>query len=330
MAVYESRKPPSTPRQLERLIARLAVENGIVLNYGRAGLKTPKAPRIPDVPQEKGYAEGTWPWRRLMEECINYLTILSLTCEAVLVKSEKDNNYLRAAWSLSTKAASDALCVLQLCDRGFVPQASMVARSCIEAIEVLSAFTIKRDDADPFVAAQTPQDANLNWHRVQKKARRKMDAAFAEFVEIDKETLDWREENRRFLGAHIHPSFVAPMLNIHSKWENNAPAHPLMPARTKTCVRVFQPIADACFEFSALLQLSTRGRRGGIGKQDGPPIQGYENRGFFTENWLDSYATFGHQFIQQLWLMYIWHQKDPPFCDWRMDLTGTNEDGHVP
>lgn len=258
-----------------------------------------------------------------MAECVNYLIIQSLKHEGLLGKSKGEaGDFQRAAWSLSTKAASDALCVLQLCDRGFVPQATIVARSCVEAIEVLAAFTVKRDYAVSFVAARTPDEANQNWYRVLRKARATMDAAFADYVEIDEDTQGWRNDNRRFLGAHSHPSFVVPLLNSYSTWETEEFAHPLLPARTRTCVRVFQPIADACFEYASLLMHATDGQRAAADQRYELPTNPYANCGFFEEDWLDSYAAYGHRFIQLLWIIYIANQNDPPFCLWQRDIDG--------
>lgn len=306
---------PSTASELEKLISIIAVECGILLKDGCAGFAPEAAIDSLRIAEEKGYAEAVWPWRRLMSECLNYLLIHSLMLESLLRQhSGEPTNFVRACWSLSTKAASDAQCVLHLCDQGFVPQASIIARSCIESIEALAAFTLDRSAADAFVSAQTPEEANHAWYvLIRKNARRSINSAFAEIVEIDQDTTEWRHHNRRLLGAMTHPSYMAPLLNIFSVWQDGNEGHPILPARTKACVQIFQAIADTCFEYSSILQLTARGNPDEIDNI----IPTYKNVGFFKEDWLDSYASRGHKFFQRLWLFFLTNQESKPFSLWR-------------
>jgi hypothetical protein len=306
---------PLTAEELEERISALAVECGIVLKEGRAGFAPDAAPDLPDIVEEKDYSEAVWPWRRLMCECANYLLLQSLMFQNLLRNHPGEpTNFLRACWSLSTKAASDARCTLHLCDYGYVSQASMVARSCIESIEALAAFSLDRDSADTFVSAETPDQANHAWYiAIRKNARRTIDTAFAEIIELDEETIAWRRNNRRVLGAMTHPSFMAPLLNIFSVWQDGKEGHPVLPAKTTGCVPLFQAVADTCFEYASVLLLTARGNPDDI-DVDTPA---HENVGFFEEDWLDSYASRGHKFFQRLWVFFLKHQESEPFSRWR-------------
>jgi hypothetical protein len=310
--------PPATLGALEERISAIAVECGIILNDGFAGFEAEAPPDLQHVAEERDYAEAVWPWRRLMAECVNYLSIQSLTFESLLRREAGGySNFVRASWSLSTKAASDARCVLHLCDHGFVAQASIVARSCIEAIETLAAFTLERDSADSFVAAQTPEEANHAWFAlIRKKARRAMDDAFADIVEMDQATVEWRTHNHRLFGALTHPSYLAPMLNMFSDWKDGVDAHPIFPARTVNCIKAFQAIAEACFEYASLLLLTADKARDTDGSDAAAAATPHENVGFFEEDWLDSYASRGHKFFQRLWIFFLQHQEQSPFSLW--------------
>lgn len=311
----QKQRAPLTADELEERISTLAVECGIVLKDGYAGFAPEEPPDSQDIAAEKGYADAVWPWRRLMSECLSYLAIQSLMLENLLRHQPGEpSNFMRASWSLSTKAASDARCILHLCDLGYVTQASIIARSCIETIEALAAFCLDRNSADAFVSAQTPDQANHAWYiLVRKNARRTIDTAFAEIVESDPETLAWRRHNRRVLGAMTHPSYMAPLLNVFSVWQDGSDGHPMLPAKTMNCVTIFQAIADTCFEHaSVLLMIAGRDRD----KIDVLP-RSYENVGFFEEDWLDSYASLGPKYLQRLWLFFLAHQESEPFSLWR-------------
>jgi hypothetical protein len=317
---------PATESSLEERIAVIAVECGIILKDGCPGFAPePALAASQHVAEEKGYAEAVWPWRRLMAECINYLTIQSLTFEMVLRREDVNTtNFLRAAWLLSTKAASDARCALHLCDHGFAAQAAIVARSCIETIEALAAFVLDPDSADAFVSSQTLDEANHTWFAlIRNKARRAMDDAFAKFVTMDQKTEEWRQHNRRLQGALTHPSYLAPMLNLFSKWEEGRTAHPTLPARTMDCVQVSQAIASSCFEYASLVLFHLAGSP--VRGEEAQPTPLHKNVGFFEEDWLDSYASRGHKFLQRLWSFYLQYQDSPPFSLWRDEIVAESE-----
>jgi hypothetical protein len=309
--------PPSNEAELEEQISAIAVGCGIVLNDGYAGFAPEAASTaLYSIAEERGYADCVWPWRRLMTECVNYLAIQSLAFEMALRRDEPTpNDFIRAAWSLSTKATSEARCVLHLCDHGFPGQAAIVARSCIETIEALAAFLLDPESTSAFVASKTPDEANRTWFElIRKKARRAIDDAFAEIVELDERTKDWRQHNLRLHGALTHPSYMAPMLNLFLDWEDGREGHPTLPARTMNCVQVWQAIVAACFEYASLVLLRVAGPVDAVSAE--PPMA-YENVGFFEEAWLDSYAGRGHKFFQKLWIFFVERQYSPPFSTWR-------------
>jgi hypothetical protein len=136
---------------------------------------------------------------------------------------------------------------------------------------------------------------------------------------MDQETAEWRHHNRRLLSGLTHPSYLAPMLNLFADWEEGEEGHPLLPARSLNCVKLFQAVADSCFEYASLLLLTVNGRRDTNGTDVVSKALPYENVGFFEDDWLDSYASRGHKFFQRLLILFLQHEGYPPFSLWNAD-----------
>ncbi|MDX2236031.1 MAG: hypothetical protein NW203_00565 [Hyphomonadaceae bacterium] len=308
-------------RALEKSIAKLATDSGIVLNkdgYAGWGPTLGDEPEVPEhVGEEKGYLLAVWPWRRLMVECINYLSINALAFQQ-LVRNEKfQQDLFRALCSQHVKAASDAICVLHMADHGYVAQSAVIAQSCKESMEACALFMLDPSAADVFVGAETLDEANDVWFSTIRKARKAVDKALTNLAPRDVDTADWMHHKNRLFGALKHPSHIGPMLNAYVEWEDGRTARPMLPARTLDCVTVFQTIAATCFELASIVLLAAHGRRDDTSPATATEDRPYEIAGFFEEDWLDSYASRGHKFMQNLWCFYIERQEEQPFVAWR-------------
>jgi hypothetical protein len=160
---------PKTPEALEKLILDMAQHFGVCSDEGDFGFGLAYMPSNAPFYVEGDFDRAQWPWVRLLREAANYCISLSVLFHAYL--DEEDDDYFRALWSLSARSGWDILALLRLIDGGFGPQALVVGRSAIEAMEALGVFAHDKAVAREFVAARDPEEANAFWHRHLSKGK---------------------------------------------------------------------------------------------------------------------------------------------------------------
>lgn len=295
---------------------------GISLNDGELPFGNLLDVNSVKVAEDSSYQTAMQPWLPLGEECLRYLTVMSILFQKGIEKHNTD--FVRAQWSLVSRACQDCRAILKLIDDGFTLQADTLLASYLETLEFAAALFIDSELAGQFVSAETPEESNAFWFRyiAKSKARNKIDALMKEFFVAASHDLDrdeyeqWRSEHRRILGSSKHPNYVSVFVPLFENFPEDSPPFLQMPARRSYSVKTIQALADACVEYANVILLLFA-RKSEDSDQDFA-IDAQEIEGLiFEEEWLNSYATRGHKFMQTVWIYYLEQQDLPPFNIWR-------------
>ncbi|MEM6412048.1 MAG: hypothetical protein AAF683_10985 [Pseudomonadota bacterium] len=269
-----------------------------------------------NIPEEEGYQKAIWHWRLLLDECLRYLTVVSLKYES-LIRGKHNTSLTKGQFSLLTRATLDCRGIITLLDQGLELQAATIMVSATEVLELAAAGMIDRELMEEFVQSQSPEEAKTFWHRniSRSKARKKIDKFMG--LELGADALDdyvlWRNRGRQKYGAIKHVSFVPALLPLFGGFEHEPFLGLMLPYKSLQSIEIIQLFADGCSELALATMLSLLDGSSISGQQVEREDEG--KYGFFDELWLDSYAAKGHEFIQKLWSYYILNQDNEPFSN---------------
>lgn len=131
------------------------------------------------------------------------------------VRDEKRDRVQQAIASLGFQSASHVACILELVEMGFDVQARIVARSLLEALDLLQLSLLRPEVASEYVSCASEDEATSFWYRHVARGRISRPIR-QQFVGIDgmSDWFEWREKETRVMGWAVHPSHMSGMASV--------------------------------------------------------------------------------------------------------------------
>ena len=154
-------------------------------------------------------------WLLILDEMLYWCTLDIFALQEQFIKRNSKRKIEFGGFIITLATIlNHTLAIRQLCMTGFDLSAKQVLRSLIEYVELLMLF-----DKDPKILKEYPvtdelEDANRFWHLhlSRGKARKRLFAESEDSkyrIKWNKLLTEWWEEERKILGASVHPSRAA-------------------------------------------------------------------------------------------------------------------------
>jgi hypothetical protein len=161
-------------------------------------------------------------WLAFLDEVIGFWFLTWALYRERIENSKKPiPNRLVCLMTLAGRVFQDMICIRELTESGFFVQSNVVARSLIEAIDVMHLLNMQPELADEFRLVETNGEASKFWHthcsrnRIHGQIRQRWHWFFKnQSGEMADSAHEQRDRYLDLLGMSVHPSFAASFITF--------------------------------------------------------------------------------------------------------------------